>query len=211
MKIKICGLTDKTAVATAVSAGADAIGFVFAESPRRITPEQARSLCEELPEGVSKVAVMQHPGIPELRAVLEIFAPDVLQSDADDFKALEVRRGPHLLPVYREGRNEPGLFLGRQERAPFVPDFVYEGAYSGRGETVDWAQAAHYAARGRMILAGGLTPDNVGEAIKRVRPWGVDVSSGVESAPGKKDPKLIEAFIAAVRAAESELPKELQT
>lgn len=211
MKIKICGLNDETAVAAAVGAGADAIGFVFAESPRRVTPARARALCEALPGGVARVAVMHHPGMPELREVLEVFEPDVLQSDAEDFKSLEVRRGPLLLPVYREGVTAPGLFVSRPERARFVPDFLYEGAYSGRGQTVDWAHAAHFACRGRMVLAGGLTPANVAEAIARVRPWGVDVSSGVESAPGRKDPRLIEEFISAARAAEEKLLEELQS
>ena len=85
-----------------------------------------------------------------------------------------------------------------------LPDvFVYEGADSGTGQTVDWSRAAEVAASGRMILAGGLTPGNVGAAIAAVRPWGVDVSSGVESAPGKKDENLIREFIGAVRAAET--------
>jgi phosphoribosylanthranilate isomerase len=83
--------------------------------------------------------------------------------------------------------------------------FVYEGAESGAGETVDWSRAAGIAERGSMILAGGLTPGNVAEAITRVRPWGVDVSSGVESERGVKDSELIRQFIGAVRAAEKEL------
>jgi phosphoribosylanthranilate isomerase len=82
---------------------------------------------------------------------------------------------------------------------------LYEGAKSGQGETVDWSRAAKIAERGNMILAGGLGPDNVADAIRAVRPWGVDVSSGVESAPGQKDPRLIQAFITAARAAEKEL------
>lgn len=205
MKIKICGLSDEDSIAAAVGAGVDAVGLVFAESPRRVTPAQARELCAGLPGNVARVAVMHHPDVPELREVLEVFAPDVLQSDAEDFKSLEVRRGPRLLPVYREGVSEPGLFVSRPERVPFAPDFLYEGAYSGRGQTVDWAHAAHFACRGRMLLAGGLTPENVAEAIRRVRPWGVDVSSGVESAPGKKDRRLIEAFVKAARTAEQHI------
>ena len=123
------------------------------------------------------------------------FAPDVLQTDAEDFTNLEVPDYVERWPVYREG----GL-------APDVTDvFLYEGAKSGRGETVDWSRAAEHAVNGRMLLAGGLTGDNVAEAIATVRPWGVDVSSAVESAPGLKDSEKIAVFINAAKAAGKEL------
>ncbi len=213
MRIKICGLTTVEAVAAACDAGADALGFVFAPSPRRLSPAEAVELCTHLPNSITRVAVMHHPSLAELREVLEVFDPDCLQSDAEDFKEIEVRRGPHLLPVYRDGVSAPGLFPANrdQERARFMPDFVYEGPQSGQGETVDWARARQFAGRGRMVLAGGLNPDNVAAAIHQVQPWGVDVSSGVESQAGKKDPQLIAAFVAAVRAAEQELYEEIAT
>ncbi len=191
--VKICGMTDEQAVNAAVRAGADAVGFVFAESPRRITPQQARSISNGLSPGVLRVAVMLHPDKDAWRDVLDVFQPDVLQTDAADFDYLEVPAHIRRWPVIREGD-----FVG------MLPEqFVYEGQTSGRGETIDWDRAAALARRGRMILAGGLDAGNVGEAIARVRPFGVDISSAVESAPGRKDPRKIQDFINAVRTAQS--------
>ncbi len=192
--VKICGLRDARDVAAAVEAGADAVGFVFAESPRRVTPREARAATADVPRGVRRVAVMLHPSNDELQAVLAEFEADVLQTDADDFTTLDVAEGIECWPVFREGSADvphavPGVF-------------VYEGAVSGAGETVDWSGAAGLAAHGHMILAGGLAEDNVGAAIGAVRPFGVDVSSGVESMPGKKDHEKMRRFVAAVRAAE---------
>jgi len=190
--VKICGLRDAAAAAAAAQAGAGAVGFVFAESPRRVTPGQARAAAAELPRDVLRVAVMLHPSQDEWRRVLDEFGPDVLQTDAEDFDGLDVPRQVLRWPVIREGA------VGQE-----LPEvFVYEGARSGRGETVDWERAAEFARRGRMILAGGLSADNVGAAIRATGPWGVDTSSAVESAPGVKDVELIRRFIGAVRAAE---------
>lgn len=193
--VKICGIRDLAHAEAAVEAGADALGFVFAESPRNISPGEASAITQHLPRGVKRVAVMWHPSNEDWQAVLETFHPDALQTDIEDFDALHVPENIAPWPVVRESGDADDL-----------PDmFVYEGADSGTGETVDWSRAAEVAERGSMILAGGLTPGNVAEAIARVQPWGVDVSSGVESERGVKDTKLIRQFIGAVRAAEKEL------
>lgn len=194
--VKICGLSDADDVAAAAAAGADAVGFVFAESLRRVTPAQARGATRDIPEGVRRVAVMRHPSNGEWQSVLEEFAPDILQTDAEDFDTLDVPANIIRWPVFRQGRP-----LRAVPRGPFV----YEGAGSGTGETIDWEQAAVVAERGQMILAGGLAEDNVAAAIRRVRPRGVDVSSGVESLPGRKDHERIRRFLSAVRAVENEL------
>ena len=165
--MKICGLSKTEHVQAAVAAGADAVGFVFAESVRRVDPSHAAAIANEVPDTIKKVAVMLHPTNEEWQAVLRDFSPDVLQTDAEDFAGLD------------------------------VPD-----AKSGQGETVDWSRAAEIAQRGDMILAGGLGAHNVAEAIATVRPFGVDVSSAVESAPGEKDPQMIREFVTAARAAE---------
>lgn len=191
--VKICGLTDAAAVGAAVEAGADAIGFVFAESVRRISPPAAARLAAGLPSTVRRVAVMRHPRQAEWEEVLEAFRPDVLQTDAADFEILAMPELIECWPVLREGTPLHGMTL------PAV--FLYEGPASGRGETVDWTRARSLARRGRMILAGGLTAGNVGRAIAAAAPWGVDVSSAVESAPGRKDPARIAEFVAAARAA----------
>ena len=191
--VKICGMTDEQTVDAAVRAGADAVGFVFAESPRRIAPQQARSISKNISPSVLRVAVMLHPDTDEWQEVLDVFQPDVLQTDATDFDYLDVPPNIHRWPVIREGDSVDTM----------PSQFVYEGRSSGRGETIDWDLAAKLARRGRMILAGGLDAGNVGAALVRVRPFGVDVSSAVESAPGRKDPRKIREFINAVRTAQS--------
>ena len=193
--IKICGLRDEQQVAAAVAAGADAVGFVFAESARQITPQRARSISAAVPATVKRVAVMLHPDNAAWLDVLRVFAPDVLQTDVEDFATLDVPDSVERWPVFREGQMLPSIDT----------TYVYEGATSGRGETVDWSAAARLATQGRMILAGGLGPENVAAAIAAVRPKGVDVSSGVETSPGMKDLQLINEFINAARAAERSL------
>jgi phosphoribosylanthranilate isomerase len=193
MFIKICGLSSAEHVQAAVDAGADAVGFVFAESVRRIAPDRAADITNTVPDTIKKVAVMLHPGNEEWQEVLQGFGPDVLQTDAGDFANLEVPADVECWPVYREGNTVSGTAFDT---------FVYEGPKSGQGETVDWARAAEIAKQGNMILAGGLGAANVAEAIATVRPFGVDVSSAVESAPGQKDAAKIHEFISAVRAAE---------
>ncbi len=193
MFIKICGLSTTDDVSAAVAAGADALGFVFARSPRRVTPEQARTLCGGLGERVIRVAVMRHPSAAEWEYVRDVFEPDWLQTDAEDFASLG-RLDCEPLPVYRSVDRETGSWPAR---------ILFEGARSGHGERADWPGAARLAATTRVILAGGLDGDNVVEAIETVQPWGVDVSSGVERSRGVKDPHKITEFIARVRAVEA--------
>ena len=193
--VKICGLTDDAAVAAAIECGADAVGFVFAESVRRISVQQALEISSGVPKTIKRVAVMMHPTNDEWLEVRRGFRPDVVQTDLGDFDYLDVPGDIERWPVLREGANTDAIGL---------PDlFVYEGRRSGHGETVNWEVAAQMAKRGKMILAGGLDISNVTEAINEVRPFGVDVSSGVESAPGRKDTAKIKAFIDAVREARS--------
>ena len=194
--VKICGLRDAECIAAAVEAGADAIGFVFAESVRKISAQDARDLAYDIPTGVAKVAVMQHPSNEEWQAVCETFAPDVLQADIEDLDELEVPAHITRWPVIREGSDAANEILPET--------FVYEGVASGAGATVDWSLAANLAGSGRMILAGGLNPENVAAAIRTSQAWGVDVSSGVESSRGNKDVELIRNFIGAVRATEND-------
>ncbi len=204
MLVKICGLTDSLAVSAAVSAGADAVGFVFYDkSPRNLTPRQAMKLAADVPAGVRRVAVMLHPSAALWKEVSDALRPDVLQTDREDFSSLEVAGNIEQWPVLREGS------LHEKDELPAT--FVYEGARSGQGQLVDWASAAKIARRGRMILAGGLTIENVAEAIDQVAPWGVDVSSAVEFAPGKKDVAMIAAFVAAAKSAKRNLDEGIRT
>ena len=129
---------------------------------------------------------MMHPSNEELQLVLGMFGPDVLQTDAEDFETLDVPASLESWPVLRQGETDKDV------ADPFLSTFVYEGGTSGVGEMVNWSVAGQVALNGNMILAGGLDPENVAEAISVVKPYGVDVSSGVESAPGQKDENLIQ-------------------
>jgi len=192
--VKICGMTREADVAAAVEAGADAVGFVFYEQSRRnLAPERAATLARALPDAVLKVAVTLHPSRGSVRRILDAFAPDVWQSDPEDFGGISLPSAIRRWPVLRSGRPSP-------RRLP--PTVLYDAEVSGNGMESDWKTAALLARRSRLILAGGLNASSVGRAIESVRPVGVDVSSGVESAPGVKDATLIRAFVAAARAAD---------
>ncbi|MCE7902964.1 MAG: phosphoribosylanthranilate isomerase [Gammaproteobacteria bacterium PRO9] len=204
--VKICGMSTPQALAAAVTAGADAVGFVFAESPRKVTPKRARQLCRDLSPVVIRVAVMHHPTPDEWQRVAEEFEPDWLQTDVEDYANLDVPERFTRFPVHRSPQYLPkavpdspgGRFDGEENL------LLFEAATSGQGIRADWSEAAALAAGRQLVLAGGLTPENVGEAIATVRPYGVDVSSGVESKRGVKDARRIAEFLQAVRTAELE-------
>ena len=191
--IKVCGVTSELAGAACVEAGVDAVGFVFDKSPRRVSPETAADLAAGLPGSMLKVAVFRRPTPLEVELLLHVFPADVVQADHD---ALPSISAPAVLPVYREGAG-PGPKRGGR--------FLYEGPMSGAGMAVDLGRAARLAGRGEMVLAGGLDAANVAGVIETVRPFGVDVSSGVESQPGIKDPGRIHEFVAAARASAERL------
>jgi len=197
--VKICGLRTPEMVRCAVAAGVDAVGFVLADSPRRVTPAEAVALAALVPPGILRVAVLRHPDDALWQAVAGEVRPDWIQTDVQDLAGRTLPAGIQALPVYRDAPGLDTARLAREDRA------LFEAAVSGAGQSPDWDRARQAAAATRLVLAGGLTPANVGAAIHRVRPWGVDVSSGVESSRGLKDPEKIRAFIAAVRCAEQEL------
>jgi phosphoribosylanthranilate isomerase len=199
MKIKICGITDERSARAALAAGADALGFVFAESPRRIEPAEAARIAADLPTGIERVAVMRLPSVEDIRDVLAQFAADRVQTEAThEILAL---LGKRCLPVLHDGPD-----VGTQDHAvPRDLAVVLEGpGRGGRGVRADWMRARLLATGRRLHLAGGLHPGNVAEAIETVRPWGVDVSSGVESSPGVKSELLMRAFVSAARSARPE-------
>jgi phosphoribosylanthranilate isomerase len=197
MFVKICGITTAAAVEAAVAAGADALGFVFADSVRQITPERAVELTADLSLNTARVAVMLHPSPAYWNLVRDVFKPDWLQTDVKDFSLLDVPDHIGHLPVYRDTMDiDP-------EITDWPEHLLFEGKRSGQGALADWDRAAVIARRSCIMLAGGLNPDNVTAAITRVHPWGVDVSSGVESEPGVKDVNKIAAFIDAARKVEN--------
>lgn len=187
--IKICGLTDAQAVSAALEAGADAIGFVLASSVRQVDARSAAALAAPARGRARIVAVTLHPTQALIDEMLEQLRPDVLQTDVEDFAQLTLPSTLARLPVLRAAVHTPPA------------RFLFEGARSGSGQPSDWQQAARLARRGELILAGGLNADNVRSAIASVRPFGVDVSSGVEHEPGRKSPQRIAQFITAARSA----------
>ena len=191
MWIKICGMTAPDAIATALEVGADAIGFVFAASPRQLTPEAAAQLARPARGRLRCVAVTRHPQQPALDELLRVFRPDVLQTDETDLAGLRLPSALELLPVVRTAERAPAL----------ASRILFEGPASGTGTMSDWSAARLLALRAELVLAGGLDSANVAEAIGAVQPFGVDVSSGVEARPGVKSPLKIMQFVAAARAA----------
>mgnify|MGYP006276573531 CR=1 FL=1 len=199
MLIKICGMTRAEDAVAAVAAGATAVGFVFwPGSPRVVTPVAAAAIARIVPAQVQKVGVFVDATPEEIREVVRTVGLDVVQlhgaESAASAEALNV-------PVWKAfGVDERVDVLGWPGHMLVLLDAIDPRAKGGTGRTIDWGAAAELAGQRPVVLAGGLTPDNVGEAIGRVRPYGVDVSSGVEQAPGIKDHEKVQRFVAAARA-----------
>ena len=194
--IKICGMTSPAAVDAALACEVDAIGFVFAPSVRQVNARQANELAAVARHKVACVAVTRHPTRALIAEILRDFRPDILQTDIDDIETLDLPETLSVMPVVRPG----------PQRACVLPRrILYEGPVSGSGQTADWDTAAVLALRSELVLAGGLNAVNVGVAVRQVRPFGVDVSSGVEVQPGVKSAEKIEQFVAAARMAALEL------
>ncbi|MED7924718.1 phosphoribosylanthranilate isomerase [Nonomuraea sp. LP-02] len=196
MYVKICGLSEPAHVAAAVEAGADAIGFVMTRSPRRVTPERAAELAAAVPGHVLTVGVFRGEDPETVRAAALTSGVRAIQLHGRhphaDFLALRDLG----LTLVRAVDSAADLRCGAYDEDLLLVD----APHAGSGQPWDWA-AVRGRPSGRWLLAGGLSPDNVTEAIAAADPWGVDVSSGVETAPGVKDPALIEAFLKAVRDA----------
>ena len=162
--------------------------LVISRRPKRAPSQRA------CPQGIEKVAVFLHPSQAEVDAAIDAVHPDWVQTDAADLAALRLPAGQRVLPVYRTGRPLPSpQELPRR--------FLLESGRSGAGERADWNEAALLADAGELVLAGGLDAENIADAIAAVRPFGIDVSSGVESTRGVKDAALIRNFVNAARAA----------
>src|SRR5260221_2271393 len=194
MWIKICGMTSADGIAAAAEAKVDAIGFVFAPSPRKVTPGQAAQLAALAPPGILRIAVAQHPLQMKVDEICRILKPDYFQTDVEDLRELKIPPHVKVLPVVRFGRKTP---------SPLPARMLFEGPSSGIGELADWGRAAELARQTELILAGGLSALNVSEAIQAVRPFGVDVSSGVEEGSGIKEPDKIYEIVRAGRVAAS--------
>lgn len=207
VRIKICGITTLDALDAAVSCGADAVGFVFSESPRCVTIDKAAMLMEQVPPFVTKVAVFRYPNANEVAQVATELRPDFVQTEPtpEAWSAI-IESGTHILPVFHDEPNLSAQFSTFIQAHEGLLAALLEGpGRGGRGIAPNWTRAARLSGLTRLVLAGGLSPDNVASAILQVRPYAVDVSSGVESSVGVKDVDRIRDFVLQVRSAENSL------
>jgi len=208
VRVKICGITNAEDAIAAARYGADALGFVFyPRSPRYVTPDRAAQIIKEIPPFVAAVGVFVNPTLEELERALEVCFLDYVQlhgSETPEFCwEVRLRLGKRVIKAFSV-RDESSLEAMRSyEVEAYLLDTYRPDTPGGTGLTFRWEMTYNFGVnRARLILAGGLNPDNVSDAIRIVRPWAVDVSSGVEIEPGRKDHDKIKNFIAAAKGGE---------
>jgi phosphoribosylanthranilate isomerase len=196
MMVKICGITSREDAEAAVEAGAGSLGFVFwPKSPRFIDPYRARAIVSSLPPFVVSVGVFVNQPAAHVRGVAALVRLGAVQLHGDeDLQYVAGMTCPVIKAVSIEGGDAANRIDSWPPRVTMLLDVHDPLSRGGTGRTIDWSAAAPIAARRRTLLAGGLTPDNVAEAVARVRPFGIDVSSGVERSPGVKDHERIRAL-----------------
>jgi phosphoribosylanthranilate isomerase len=200
-RVKVCGNTNPRDVELAVELGVELLGFIFASSKRRISVEDARALTASVPRSVERVGVfIDEPTSQIARAVAacDLTGIQVYRPMSDDDRNLGVK----LFPAVRVRNGDSLRDLTFKDGDHPVLDTWAADAVGGTGRSWLWADAVPLAKRYQIAVSGGLNPGNVGDAIMELRPWGVDVCSGVEREPGKKDPAKLRAFVAAVRGAD---------
>ncbi len=199
--VKICGITNIEDAHHAVRCGADALGFIFFEqSLRFISHRRAAEIVRSLPEHISKIGVFVNTDLKFVRDIVKhvnLSAVQLLGTEGpDDLVNFETS----VIKVFRVGREYDVEVMKNYIVDAFLLDAMTEGTFGGSGKTFDWNIAVRAKEYGRIILSGGLTPENVEDAVRFVRPYGVDVSSGVEARPGKKDPVKVRNFIARAKS-----------
>ncbi|MHB1598363.1 MAG: phosphoribosylanthranilate isomerase [Acidimicrobiales bacterium] len=202
MFVKICGITTEEDALLAVAMGADAVGFVFAPSPRQVAVGKVAEIVRRLPAEIVTVGVFRDAlpaRVVEVVLAAGLGAAQLHGSESPEECAEVAEHVPMVLKAV--AAQDPGLAAASRYK---VTAILVDAPSPGSGRVFDWRLAEHVPGVRRLVLAGGLTPGNVGEAIRRVRPWGVDVSSGVESSPGHKDPSKVRAFVQAARGASPE-------
>jgi len=206
VRVKICGITNAADARAAIEAGANLLGFNFyGKSPRHITEEEAVEVRSQLPKRVKAVGIFVNESPADVVALRQSLKLDAVQLHGDETPETVAEIAP-LVPVIKAFRVEPEFPLATldeySEAFAFLFDAAHTGQYGGTGHTTDWDVARRASLSHRIILAGGLKVENVGAAIRIVRPYGIDVASGVESSPGKKDHGRLREFIQEVRRAE---------
>ncbi len=196
VRVKVCGITTIADALHAIASGADALGFVFYhKSPRYISPEQAALIIAQLPPFVSIVGLFVNETSQCIRTVIDQCRLDIVQLHGDEAPSQCQFDGVKVIKALRIRSQQCLVGLEDYPVSALLLDAWVDGAYGGTGELGCWDLAAQAAQQFPVILAGGLTADNVGAAIEAVNPYAVDVSSGVESTPGRKDPCLVQSFI----------------
>jgi phosphoribosylanthranilate isomerase len=206
-RIKFCGMTRLQDIACAAQLGVDAIGLIFApRSPRRLELAQARPLRAALPPFVAPVALLMDADPSQVQTIVQTLRPALLQFHGSEAPQDCARWGvPYLKAVPMAIPEGAAIYAGRYpDAAGFVFDSHGAGEPGGSGRAFDWHALPRQLAR-PLLLAGGLTPENVYDAVRTVRPWAVDVSSGIESAPGEKDEDRMRRFVAEVRRADQHM------
>lgn len=204
VRVKVCGITSLEDALVAAEAGADAIGFIFhPPSPRFIRPEAARKISDGLPPFVARVGVFVDSSEERIAEVARVAGLDAIQLHGRETADFCRRVGEtRVIKAFRVDGPAVLEALAEYSSMPWLLDSYVPGAFGGTGQTFNWDLACEAVRRGgRVILAGGLTPENVGRAVAAVRPYAVDVSSGVESAPGRKDAQRVRAFVTAAKGA----------
>lgn len=212
-RVKICGVRDLETALAAADAGADAVGFIFVPGgPRTIAPEDAAAIMYALPPMLTSVGVVRDLSVDAFCDVEQSCPCELMQLHGSEDERTVMQCGPGVMKAVRFAASTIASELRRWSRLGEVSAVLVDGPQPGSGETIDWHRLAEAAASvpipKPLVLAGGLTPDNVGEAVRVVRPFAVDVSSGVESERGVKDAAKIRAFCSAVAAADAELCRE---
>ena len=195
IRIKICGITNERDAFAAVDAGADAVGFMFAGGPRAVSPDRARRISLRLPAFVHRVGVYVDAPAADINLIGRACGLSWAQLHGRETRALATLLHFPWVKVFRVADGRVIEKIRRFAAPLFHLDTLSKNAAGGTGKTFDWEIARRAGRLGRVILAGGLSPANVAAAVAAARPFAVDVSSGVESSPGKKDPRLIRRFI----------------
>jgi phosphoribosylanthranilate isomerase len=200
IRVKICGITNLEDALAAAKFGADAVGFVlYPNSPRYLKPAQAKLIIDQLPPFVTSVGVFAHQPVEEIRRMMEECGFDLVQLQGDESPEFCWRLGSRVVKAIRVKDHGSLKQMAEYSVRAFVLDTYRENQLGGTGERFDWDLAVQARSFGQIILAGGLTPENVQDAIRKVQPYGVDVSTGVEKDIGKKDHVKIENFIRQAR------------
>jgi len=199
-RVKVCGTTRLKDALLAVECGADAIGFIFyKKSPRYVSAKTAKEICSKLPPFVHRVGVFVNETADKINRIADRCGLDAVQLHGDESPAFCKKIRHRVIKVVRVKDAASLKEMSRYAVDGFLLDTWKEDQWGGTGKVFDWELAARAKKYGPVIIAGGLNPRNVKAAIKKVQPYGVDVSSGVEQSPGKKDPRKVKAFIKAVR------------